>query len=78
MRWWQQVPHSSPIARLAGPTDRPALAALITNTWRRHGILAVEEQVALLNNGLSVFAFDHYEAMGFLGLGPRIPTGDPP
>lgn len=78
MRWWQQVPHSSPIARLAGPTDRPVLAGLIANTWRRHGILAVEEQVALLNNGLSVFAFDHYEAMGFLGLAPRIPVGNPP
>ena len=64
------------IARLAQPTDRPALADLQVRAWRRHGTLAVEDQVALLNSGLSTMAFAHDRATGFLGLDLREPTED--
>jgi ribosomal-protein-alanine N-acetyltransferase len=64
--------------RAGAPGDRPALALLLAHTWRRHGILAVEEQVALLSNGLSMFAFAEDEAVGFLGLSLRGSAGQPP
>ncbi|MCX6028483.1 MAG: GNAT family N-acetyltransferase [Chloroflexi bacterium] len=77
MSWWRRTQATSPVARLAVPADRPVLAALLANTWRRFGALAVEEQLALLDNGSSALAFDAYEPMGFLGLSPRAPTGEP-
>ena len=64
------------MARLAQPTDRPALADLQVRAWRRHGMLAIEDQVALLNSGLSTLAFAHERAIGFLGLHLREPTED--
>jgi ribosomal protein S18 acetylase RimI-like enzyme len=64
-------------ARLVQPTDRPALAALLAETWRRHGITAVEEQVALLSGGISAIAFSGDEAVGFLGLSIRASADDP-
>lgn len=64
------------MARLAQPTDRPALADLQVRAWRRHGMLAVEDQVALLNSGFSTLAFAHERAIGFLGLRLREPTED--
>ncbi|MGC8779470.1 MAG: GNAT family N-acetyltransferase [Anaerolineae bacterium] len=70
--------HSDEImVRPAGPADRPALTALLAGTWRRHGTLAVEEQVALLSSGASLIALRGDEAVGFLGLAPRAPTCDP-
>jgi ribosomal protein S18 acetylase RimI-like enzyme len=77
MNRWRKTDNASPIARPAVPADRPALAALLANTWRRFGALAVEEQLALLHNGASVFAFDHYDPAGFLGLSLRAPAGEP-
>ena len=79
MSWLRRMQDTSPVsARVATPADRPVLAALLANTWRRFGALAVEEQLALLGNGRSVLAFEAYEATGFLGLALRTPTGDPP
>lgn len=70
--------HSDEIVvRAADPTDRPTLMALLAGTWRRHGLLAVEEQVALLSSGASLMAFRGAEAVGFLGLAPREPTSAP-
>jgi ribosomal protein S18 acetylase RimI-like enzyme len=77
MNWWLGKRSVDPVVRLAKPTDRPALAALLADTWRRHGIMAVEEQVALLANGSSLIALSGDEAVGFFGLSPRAPVGDP-
>ncbi len=77
MSWWLREKPEKVSARLVQPTDRPALAALLAGTWRRHGITAVEEQVALLSNGTSTIAFSGPEAVGFLGLSARVPAGDP-
>ncbi len=74
--WPLSRPHPATI-RLAAPADRPALAALLAETSQRHGLAAVEEQVALLNSGLSTIAFAGENAVGFLGLSPRLPAGDP-
>src|SRR5512133_3438648 len=76
MSWWQRLREESVMARLAQPTDRPALADLQVRAWRRHGMLAVEDQVALLNSGFSTLAFAHERAIGFLGLRLREPTED--
>ncbi len=65
-------------ARLAKPTDRAALSALLADTWRRQGLLALEDQAALLRSGLSTIAFTGDRAVGFLGLSPRAPAGTPP
>jgi GNAT superfamily N-acetyltransferase len=65
------------VARLAAPTDRPRVAALLANTWRRHGVLALEDQIALLNSGVSTVAFARDDVIGVLGLNMRMPTGDP-
>ncbi len=74
MNWWLRRKVEDPAVRRAIPTDRPALAALLAGTWRRHGVLAVEEQVALLSNGASLIAMRGDEAIGFLGLSPRAPA----
>jgi GNAT superfamily N-acetyltransferase len=76
MTWWQRLREDHLIARQAQPTDRPALADLQVRAWRRHGMLAIEDQVALLNSGLSTLAFGRDKAVGFLGLHLREPTGD--
>lgn len=77
MSWWRFSRREAVTARLAAPVDRPAVAALLANTWRRHGTLAVEEQIALLNSGVSTVAFVRDAVVGFLGLFRRVPTGDP-
>jgi len=74
MNWWLRRKNDGPAVRAAAPTDRPALAALLAGTWRRHGILAVEEQVALLSSGASLIAMNGDAAVGFLGLSPRTPA----
>ena len=76
MNWWQSR-RLSVTARLATATDRPALAALLAKSSRRYGVLAVEEQVALLNNGVSVMASTGDDVGGFLGLSLRAATGNP-
>jgi ribosomal protein S18 acetylase RimI-like enzyme len=63
------------MVRSVGPADRPLLTALLAGTWRRHGLLAVEEQIALLSSGASLMAFQGDEPVGFLGLAPRTTTG---
>ena len=58
MTSWQDVIRPPRVnVRLATPVDRAALAELLASTWRRHGVLAVEEQIALLSNALSVIAY---------------------
>ncbi|MCU0500812.1 MAG: GNAT family N-acetyltransferase [Anaerolineae bacterium] len=78
MSWLLRGKTEKITVRPAVPTDRPALALLLAHTWRRHGIMAVEEQVALLSNGLSVMAFAGDDAVAFMGLSPRSPAGVPP
>ena len=77
MNWLSRGRTEKITVRSAVPTDRPALALLLAHTWRRHGILAVEEQVALLSNGLSTIVFAGNDAVAFLGLSGRAPTGVP-
>ena len=77
MNWLLRGKTEKLTVRSAVPTDRPALALLLAHTWRRHGILAVEEQVALLSNGLSAIVFSGEDAIAFLGLSPRTPAGVP-
>ena len=62
---------------MAQPGDRAALSELLADTWRRQGPLAVEEQMAWLRNGLSAIALTRKQAVGFMGLSPRLPTGSP-
>jgi GNAT superfamily N-acetyltransferase len=78
MSWWRTAREEAISARLAAPADRAALSALLADTWRRQGILAIEDQAALLRSGLSTIAFAQERAVGFLGLSPRSPTGTPP
>jgi ribosomal protein S18 acetylase RimI-like enzyme len=77
MSWWWNSHDETFAARLAGPADRPALSALLADTWRRQGPLAVEEQVTLLGNGLSAIALARKGAVGFLGFSARLPAGSP-
>ena len=77
MTWWWNSRDDSVSARLAQPGDRAALSELLADTWRRHGPLAVEEQMALLQNGLSTIASTRKHAVGFLGVSPRLPAGSP-
>jgi GNAT superfamily N-acetyltransferase len=77
MNWLLRGRTDKITVRSAVPTDRPALALLLAHTWRRHGIMAVEEQVALLSNGLSAIFFAGEDAVAFLGLSPRTPAGVP-
>jgi ribosomal protein S18 acetylase RimI-like enzyme len=77
MSWWWNSRDETFAARLAQPADRPALSALLADTWRRQGPLAVEEQAALLRNGLSAIAMARKAAVGFLGFSARTPAGLP-
>jgi [ribosomal protein S18]-alanine N-acetyltransferase len=77
MSWWWNSRDETYAARLAGPADRPALSALLADTWRRQGPLAVEEQTTLLGSGLSAIALARKEAVGFLGFSARVPAGSP-
>lgn len=64
-------------ARLAIAADRPGVSELLASARRRHGITALEEQVALLNGGTSAVAFADDEMSGFLGISVRQPAGSP-
>jgi ribosomal protein S18 acetylase RimI-like enzyme len=74
MSWFWKLRDDWVVARPAEPTDRPALADLQVRAWRRHGMPAVEDQVALLNSGVSTMAFVRDRASGFLGLHVREPA----
>ncbi len=78
MSWWRDLRDGVLTARPASASDRPAVSALLAGAWRRHGINALEEQVALLNGGASAVAFSGTDMIGFLGLLVRLPTGAPP
>jgi ribosomal protein S18 acetylase RimI-like enzyme len=68
MNWWQRLRDDPLLARPAMPIDRPVVAELLARAVRRHGVLAVEEQGALLNSGISTLAFLRDRVVGFLGL----------
>jgi ribosomal protein S18 acetylase RimI-like enzyme len=74
MNWWQRTQEKPLKARLAAAPDRPALADLLARTRRRHGPLALEDQIALLNSGVSSLAVAGDEVVGFLGLQMRAPA----
>lgn len=78
MSFWPFVRDEQARARVARPGDRAALASLLARTWRRHGSAALEDQVELLQNGISTILLSHDDAYGFLGLHLRAPAGDPP
>ncbi len=71
MGFWHHLREEPLATRLAGPGDRATVAALLARTWRRQGNLAAEDQVALLQAGISPLAVAHDEAVGFLGLSQR-------
>lgn len=75
MGFWRVLREEPVAARLAGPADRAALTALLARTWRRQGNLAAEDQIALLQAGISPIATAGSEAIGFLGLCERAPAG---
>jgi N6-L-threonylcarbamoyladenine synthase/ribosomal-protein-alanine N-acetyltransferase len=76
MSWWHPT-QPAPIVRLATPADRPAVTALLANTWQRHGMAALEEQAALLAGGASALALADGAAVAFLGLASRPPDHEP-
>ncbi len=78
MGFWHLLREEPITTRLAGPADRAAVAALLARTWRRQGNLAAEDQVALLQAGISPLAVAHDEAVGFLGLSQRSAAGPTP
>jgi ribosomal protein S18 acetylase RimI-like enzyme len=78
MAFWRHLREEPASVRIAGPADRAALSALLAATWRRQGNLSAEDQVSLLQDGLSPIAFAGREAVGFLGLSQRSPAGAPP
>lgn len=77
MSWWRGLRKGGLTARAASAADRPAVSALMASAWRRHGMTALEEQVALLNGGASAVAFSGTDVVGFLGLAIRQPAGCP-
>lgn len=77
MSWWRSLRSGVVTARTASAADRPAVSALLASAWRRHGITALEEQIALLIGGASAVAFAGPDMIGFLGLFIREPAGDP-
>lgn len=78
MSWWNILRGDSLMVRPARPTDRAAVSALLAATWRRHGAQALEDQAALLANGLGQVALAGDKIVGFLGLAARSPAGTPP
>ncbi len=77
MSWWNILRGESVAVRTALPTDRAAVTALLATAWRRHGNQSLEDQAALLANGLAQVALAGDKAVGFLGLAMREPTGSP-
>jgi ribosomal protein S18 acetylase RimI-like enzyme len=71
MVWWQRTRNDVLAARVARPTDRPALADLLSRAVRVFGTLAVEEHAALLNSGISSFGLIGDRPVAFLGLHQR-------
>lgn len=78
MNWWPIRREERIAARPAVPADRAAVSALMARTWRKHGRLVEEDQVALLQEGCSAIAFSGAEPVGFLGLSERMAAGSPP
>lgn len=78
MSWWQFLRGESFAVRTAVPEDRAAVTALLARAWRRHGNQALDDQAALLANGLSQVALTDGQVVGFLGLAERTPAGAPP
>lgn len=78
MSWWNVLRGEALVVRAALPTDRAAVTALLAAAWRRHGNQSLEDQAALLANGLGQVALAGDKAVGFLGLAARSPAGSPP
>ncbi len=78
MSWWQPNRRDPVAVRPALPIDRAQVSALLSDTWRRHGSLTLDDQATVLQSGLSTVAFIRQEAVGFLGVTARVPTGAPP
>lgn len=77
MRWWRAAHDIAVTVRPASLADRRAVTALLADAWRLHGTQALEDQVALLQGGLSVVAQGGGDVTGFLSLSPREPAGVP-
>jgi ribosomal protein S18 acetylase RimI-like enzyme len=77
MGWWRSSRNAAITARLASALDRSAALALLSDAWWRHGTGALEDQIALLQTGLSSIAFARDQCVGFLGFFVREPAGEP-
>jgi GNAT superfamily N-acetyltransferase len=77
MGWWRSSREAAITARVATVSDRPAVSVLLASAWWRHGTPALEDQVALLQGGVSAIALDRNQCVGMLGLCVREPAGDP-
>lgn len=77
MGWWRSSRNGVITARQAALSDRQAVSVLLAQAWWRHGILALEDQLALLHGGASAVAFARDQCVGWLGFSLREPAGDP-
>lgn len=75
MSWWHPRRDEPVVARIAVPTDRALVSALLRDTWRRHGSQTLDDQASLLQSGLSTIALVRQEAVGFLGVSARAAAG---
>jgi ribosomal protein S18 acetylase RimI-like enzyme len=75
MSFWPFTRDEQAVIRGAAPGDRGALSLLLARTWRRHGSASLDDQLELLQNGLSTISVAHGEAQAFLGLHLRAPAG---
>ena len=75
MSLWPFAREEEAVVREAEPSDRGPLSLLLARTWRRHGGASLDDQLELLQSGLSTIAFSNGEAQGFLGLHLRAAAG---
>jgi ribosomal protein S18 acetylase RimI-like enzyme len=75
MSLWPFPREEQALVREAEPGDRGPLSLLLARTWRRHGNTSLDDQLELLQSGLSTIALSRGEAQGFFGLHLRAMTG---
>jgi ribosomal protein S18 acetylase RimI-like enzyme len=75
MSLWPFAREEQAVVREAEPGDRGTLSLLLARTWRRHGSAALDDQLELLQSGLSTISISRGETQGFLGLHLRAAAG---
>jgi ribosomal protein S18 acetylase RimI-like enzyme len=75
MSLWPFAREEQAVVREAEPGDRGPLSLLLARTWRRHGSASLDDQLELLQGGLSTIALSRGEVQGFFGLHLRAAAG---